>query len=287
MRSWPQLLARGGYDVETLTEEQLPMRKPATGGRRTRGGTRAIRRTCASNCRRSGARRRAARIAVGDDVYVAGLRSGNIFVMIQPPRGFGENPLAVYHSGELVPTHHYLGAYRWMRDVFRADAIVQLGKHGTLEWLPGKGVGLSEACYPQLALGDVPLFYPFIIDDPGEGTQAKRRAHACIIDHLIPPMTQAKRTMNSQNCNVCSANMPQPSASTRINCRSSRERSGRAWSLQTSSAISASKRCPGEDDVRRVSPTRRRVSLRTRRHADSRRVARLRRSARRDRALSI
>jgi cobaltochelatase CobN len=127
-----------------------------------------------------------------DEIYVAGKFYGNIFVMIQPPRGFGENPLAVYHSGDLIPTHHYVGAYRWLRDVFQADAVVQCGKHGTLEWLPGKGLGLSESCYPELAIGDLPVFYPFIINDPGEGTQAKRRMHACIIDHLIPPMTQAE-----------------------------------------------------------------------------------------------
>lgn len=127
-----------------------------------------------------------------DEIYIAGKSYGNVFVMIQPPRGFGENPLAVYHSGDLIPTHHYLGAYRWLRDVFRADAIVQCGKHGTLEWLPGKGLGLSDSCYPELAIGDLPVFYPFIINDPGEGTQAKRRMHACIIDHLIPPMTQAE-----------------------------------------------------------------------------------------------
>ena len=128
----------------------------------------------------------------GEEIYVAGKLYGNIFVMIQPPRGFGENPLAVYHSGDLIPTHHYLGAYHWLRDVFRADALVQCGKHGTLEWLPGKGIGLSESCYPELAIGDLPVFYPFIINDPGEGAQAKRRMHACIIDHLIPPMTQSE-----------------------------------------------------------------------------------------------
>src|SRR5207244_3839723 len=89
----------------------------------------------------------------GDDVYVAGKQYGNIFVMIQPPRGFGENPLAVYHSGDLIPTHHYLGVYHWLRDIFRADAVVQCGKHGTLEWLPGKGLGLSSGCYPDMAIG--------------------------------------------------------------------------------------------------------------------------------------
>ena len=127
----------------------------------------------------------------GNQLAVAGLDLGNVFVGLQPPRGFGEHPISVYHSPDLTPTHHYIGYYRWIKDVFQADAMVHVGKHGTLEWLPGKGIGLSEECYPEVALQDMPLFYPFIINNPGEGTQAKRRTHATIIDHLIPPMTTA------------------------------------------------------------------------------------------------
>ena len=124
-------------------------------------------------------------------LFMAGLRLGNVFVGIQPPRGFGENPIAIYHSPELMPTHHYVAFYRWLRDGFGADAIVHLGKHGTLEWTPGKGVGLSRSCIPEVCLPDIPHFYPFIINNPGEGTQAKRRSHAVIIDHLVPAMTTA------------------------------------------------------------------------------------------------
>ena len=123
---------------------------------------------------------------------VAGLTFGNVFVGIQPPRGFGENPIAIYHDPDLPPTHHYLAAYWWMIEEFGADAIVHLGKHGTLEWLPGKSLGLSPSCAPDAVLRDVPLFYPFVVNDPGEGTQAKRRAHATVVDHLIPPMTRAE-----------------------------------------------------------------------------------------------
>ena len=127
----------------------------------------------------------------GDKLAIAGIQLGNIFVGVQPPRGFGENPIAIYHSPDLAPTHHYLAYYHWVREIFKADAMVHVGKHGTLEWLPGKGIGLSNACYPEAALDDMPLFYPFIINNPGEGAQAKRRAHAAIIDHLIPAMTSA------------------------------------------------------------------------------------------------
>ena len=125
-------------------------------------------------------------------ITIAGLRFGNVFIGIQPPRGFGDNPIAIYHTPDLVPSHHYLGSYHWLRQVFKADAVVHMGKHGTLEWLPGKGIGLSATCYPDLALGDLPLIYPFIINDPGEGTQAKRRAHAVVVDHLIPAMMRAE-----------------------------------------------------------------------------------------------
>jgi cobaltochelatase CobN len=122
---------------------------------------------------------------------LAGLELGNSFVALQPPRGYGMDPDAIYHQPDLPPTHHYYALYRWLRDEWKADAIVHVGKHGTLEWLPGKGVGLSENCFPDALLADMPLFYPFIINDPGEGAQAKRRAHAVVIDHLTPPMTTA------------------------------------------------------------------------------------------------
>ena len=125
------------------------------------------------------------------ELAFAGLDLGGVLVAVQPPRGFGDQPAAIYHSPDLPPTHHYLGFYRWLDGVWGADAIVHVGKHGTLEWLPGKGVGMSEWCYPDAVLADMPLVYPFVVNDPGEGTQAKRRAHATIVDHLLPPMTRA------------------------------------------------------------------------------------------------
>ena len=114
-----------------------------------------------------------------------------MLVAIQPPRGYNDDPVAVYHSPNLPPAHHYLAFYHWLDQVWGADAIVHLGKHGTTEWLPGKALALSSACWPDVALADVPLFYPFVVNDPGEGTQAKRRTHAVVIDHLLPPMTRA------------------------------------------------------------------------------------------------
>ena len=126
-----------------------------------------------------------------DRLSFSGISLGGVLVAIQPARGFGENPVAVYHSPDLPPTHHYLAFYRWLDTVAGVDAIVHVGKHGTLEWLPGKSTGLSASCFSDAALGSVPLVYPFVVNDPGEGTQAKRRAHAVIVDHLVPPMTRA------------------------------------------------------------------------------------------------
>ncbi|MDZ5088368.1 cobaltochelatase subunit CobN [Mycolicibacterium parafortuitum] len=130
------------------------------------------------------------------EIVIAAMRSGNVVLMVQPPRGFGENPVAIYHDPDLPPSHHYLAAYRWLAGEFDgsfgADALVHLGKHGNLEWLPGKTLGMSAACGTDAALGDLPLIYPFLVNDPGEGTQAKRRAHATLIDHLIPPMARAE-----------------------------------------------------------------------------------------------
>ena len=122
---------------------------------------------------------------------LAGLELGNVFVALQPPRGYDMDPDQIYHRPDLPPPHNYLALYRWLRHVWRADAVIHMGKHGTLEWLPGKSVGLSEACFPDLILEDLPLVYPFIINDPGEGSQAKRRAHATVVDHMTPPMTSA------------------------------------------------------------------------------------------------
>ncbi|MGB3484886.1 MAG: cobaltochelatase subunit CobN [Mycobacterium sp.] len=126
------------------------------------------------------------------DIVLAALRAGNIVLMIQPPRGFGENPVAIYHDPDMAPSHHYLAAYRWLEQGFGAHAVVHLGKHGSMEWLPGKNAALSADCATDATIGSLPLIYPFLVNDPGEGAQAKRRAHATIIDHLIPPMARAE-----------------------------------------------------------------------------------------------
>ncbi|OHX65857.1 cobaltochelatase subunit CobN [Flammeovirga pacifica] len=127
------------------------------------------------------------------EFLIPGTLLGNIFLSIQPNRGYNIDLQATYHSPDLPPTYAYLAYYFWLQNEFDVDAIIHVGKHGNLEWLPGKGVALSkETCFPAMIMKPVPHFYPFIINDPGEGTQAKRRTHAVILDHLIPPMTRAE-----------------------------------------------------------------------------------------------
>ncbi|MCL6088082.1 MAG: cobaltochelatase subunit CobN [Actinobacteria bacterium] len=130
-------------------------------------------------------------MVIKDNVLIPGIINGNIFIGVQPRRGFLEDPAKIYHDPEVSPPWQYLGYYRWIRDIFKADAIMHIGKHGSLEWLPGKAIGLSENCYPDLAILDLPNIYSYIINNPSEGTCAKRRSYACIIDHLVPVMNNA------------------------------------------------------------------------------------------------
>lgn len=128
----------------------------------------------------------------GDAFALSVLEYGNVVVGVQPARGYNIDPEDTYHAPDLVPPHGYLAFYLWLRAAFGVHAVVHMGKHGNLEWLPGKALALSESCFPEVALGPLPHVYPFIVNDPGEGTQAKRRAQAVIVDHLTPPLTRAE-----------------------------------------------------------------------------------------------
>ncbi|WP_223732648.1 cobaltochelatase subunit CobN [Streptomyces purpurogeneiscleroticus] len=200
------LIEAGGHDQDWLTEEQLarnPVRIPAADYKRWYATLPAeLRKSVEEHWGPAPGEMFLDRSRVGQggdpegDIVLAALRRGNLLILIQPPRGFGENPIAIYHDPDLPPSHHYLAAYRWIAAAaedggFGADAMIHLGKHGNLEWLPGKNAGLSAACGPDAALGDLPLIYPFLVNDPGEGTQAKRRVHATLVDHLVPPMARA------------------------------------------------------------------------------------------------
>ena len=191
------IIAAGGQDEEWLTSEQLsgqPVRIDAATYRRWFAEFPAeLQEQVVQAWGEAPGNLFVDRVANPDgEIVAATLQAGNVVILVQPPRGFGENPIAIYHDPDLAPTHHYLATYRWLEKEFGAHAVVHVGKHGNLEWLPGKTLALDSASGPDAALGNLPLIYPFLVNDPGEGTQAKRRAHATIVDHLIPPMARAE-----------------------------------------------------------------------------------------------
>jgi cobaltochelatase CobN len=186
------LIAAGGQDPDWLTEDQLSENKVRISGAVYESWFATLPDDFRESVVQHWGPPPGELYTDGGDIVLAALRDENIVVMVQPPRGFGANPVAIYHDPDLPPSHHYLAAYRWLADVFGAHAVVHVGKHGNLEWLPGKNVGMSASDGTDAALGDLPLIYPFLVNDPGEGTQAKRRAHATLVDHLIPPMARAE-----------------------------------------------------------------------------------------------
>ena len=131
-------------------------------------------------------------LAASGAFAIPGFECGNVVIGLQPARGYNIDPQSTYHDPDLVPPHGYLAFYAWLRTVGDVHAVIHAGKHGNLEWLPGKALALGESCFPEAVLGPLPHLYPFIVNDPGEGTQAKRRAQAVIVDHLTPPLTRAE-----------------------------------------------------------------------------------------------
>ncbi len=197
------LIAAGGQDEEWLTEAQLGeahVRIPAADYRRWFAKIPEQLRSDVEEAWGPAPGQlfvRASEESGDGEIVLATLQAGNVVILIQPPRGFGENPVAIYHDPDLAPSHHYLAAYRWLEEQptaggWGAHAVVHLGKHGSMEWLPGKNAALSASCATDAAIGSLPLIYPFLVNDPGEGAQAKRRAHATIVDHLVPPMARAE-----------------------------------------------------------------------------------------------
>ncbi|MDC5696892.1 cobaltochelatase subunit CobN [Intrasporangium calvum] len=191
------LIEAGGQDEDWLTQEQLsgqPVRIPAARYREFFETLPAELRDAVTEHwgQAPGELFVDRHLDADGEIVAASLRAGNVVIIVQPPRGFGANPIAIYHDPDLPPTHHYLAVYDWLAQDFGAHAVVHLGKHGNLEWLPGKNLALSAACGPDATIGSLPLVYPFLVNDPGEGSQAKRRAHATIVDHLVPPMARAE-----------------------------------------------------------------------------------------------
>lgn len=129
---------------------------------------------------------------VDDQLLIPGIINGNIFIGIQPSRAFGDRAAELYHSTDSTPPYSYIAYYRWLEDCFGANAVYHIGTHGSLEWLPGKQVGLSKSCYADAALGSLPNLYPYHIGVTGEGINAKRRSWAVILDHMPPSLDEAE-----------------------------------------------------------------------------------------------
>jgi cobaltochelatase CobN len=130
--------------------------------------------------------------AVDGGIVIPGIKNGNIFIGLQPNRGMTDSSIDIYHSQDITAPHNYLAYYKWLTDEFGAQAVIHMGCHGTLEWLPGKGNAVSGSCFPDLVFGHIPHIYPYAISNPGEGVHAKRRTCAVIVDHLIPSQTRAE-----------------------------------------------------------------------------------------------
>ncbi len=127
-----------------------------------------------------------------DRMLIPGLRCGGVFIGLQPSRAFGERASELYHSTESTPPYSYLAYYRWLEECFGADCVVHVGTHGSLEWTPGKEVGLSRDCWPDACLESLPHLYPYHIGIVGEGIQAKRRSWAVVLDHMPPSLDEAE-----------------------------------------------------------------------------------------------
>ncbi len=127
----------------------------------------------------------------GSGIFVLGERFGNVFVGIQPAMGYEGDPMRLLFEHGSAPTHAFSAFYRWLREDFKADAVLHFGTHGALEFMPGKQNGMSAACWPDRLIGDLPNFYLYASNNPSEGTIAKRRAAATLISYLTPPVAHA------------------------------------------------------------------------------------------------
>ncbi len=134
-------------------------------------------------------------LTAGSDFIIPGIRLGNIFIGLQPPRGGSHNDmeksLEAYHDKTLPPHHQYLAFYRWLENDFGADAIIHFGTHGTLEFTEGKEVGMSAECFPDILIGNLPHLYVYMVSNPSEAIIAKRRSYATIVNHMSPAFTDS------------------------------------------------------------------------------------------------
>ncbi len=127
----------------------------------------------------------------GRGIFVLGAQLGNVFVGLQPAFGYEGDPMRLLFERGFAPTHAFSAFYRYIREDFAAHAVLHFGTHGALEFMPGKQVGLSDACWPERLIGDLPNLYLYASNNPSEGAIAKRRSAATLVSYLTPPVTQA------------------------------------------------------------------------------------------------
>lgn len=186
-----ELLAKATNDRRFLTEEQIADAVGWVSAVDCRNWARQQSPVVQAQLERDWGPAPGAAFNYNDALMVPGMLNGNVLLTVQPPRGFGEDAAKLYHSPDSSPTWHYMAVYHWIRDLWQADAVIHMGTHGSLEWLPGKATALSMECYSDLAIGDMPNIYPYWISVVGEGIQAKRRGSACLVSYLSPPMSHA------------------------------------------------------------------------------------------------
>src|SRR5204863_570322 len=127
----------------------------------------------------------------GGDLLIQGLQLGNVFIGVQPTFGYEGDPMRMLVAKGGAPHHGFAAFYTYMENVFQADAVVHVGTHGAMEFMPGKQVGLSEACWPDRLIGELPNVYIYSVNNPSEGTIAKRRSYAELVSYLTPPIENA------------------------------------------------------------------------------------------------
>jgi magnesium chelatase subunit H len=127
----------------------------------------------------------------GREILIPGIELGKLFIGVQPTFGYEGDPMRMLMAESGAPHHGFMGLYTYLEKIFRADAIVHVGTHGALEFMPGKQVGLSEACWPDRLIGALPNIYIYSVNNPSEGTLAKRRSYAELVSYLTPPVESA------------------------------------------------------------------------------------------------
>jgi magnesium chelatase subunit H len=196
-------MAGAGYDVGPLPEDADALRTRFLTGNRDRFGTPAnvharipvrdhvARERWLPEIEAAWGAAPGRSLTDGEALLIQGMQFGKVFVGVQPPFGWEGDPMRLLFEGGFAPTHAFSAFYRWVREDFDADAILHFGTHGAVEFMPGKQVGLSAACWPDRLLGTTPLLYLYAANNPSEGTMAKRRGGAVTVSHLTPPLLRA------------------------------------------------------------------------------------------------